>query len=367
VAFLYFSAFLFSFLVSLFFQKKIILFSKQKNLVDRVDERKIDKPPRPRLGGIGIFAGFAFSFLIISFILPFFDGNIEIKFEFNKVYMYLLTIFIIFLIGILDDLVGLTAYQKLPFEILAAFIISFNGFLVDKVSLPFPPFEIAFGRIMAICLTICWIVAITNAMNLIDGIDGLAGSIAVISGLSFFLINLVNKHQEFSILVLSMIGAVVAFLFYNFPPSKIYMGDSGSLFIGFLLATLSLKSSTKAAFGISFVVPITILFIPILDTTLSFFRRILKGKNPFKADKEHLHHKLIEKGFSEKNTLFILSGLTIFFSLIGVFSVFVNKKLRLFLFLITLIIGLSIILFSGYIKIDILLKKITASNKGDYD
>ncbi len=360
---IYIIAFIFSLIISLYFQKKIINYSLMNNIVDRTNSRKLDKSPRPRLGGIGIFTGFIVSIAIVIFISNKYAVGLSNKYNFNILNMLLLSLFLVFVIGLIDDFIGLNAFQKIPFEIIAATIVFFNGFSIKIVSLPISPYKVVLNNWVSYLITVIWIIGLTNALNLIDGIDGLAGSIAILSGFSFFFIDIINNKSDISIIILCMLGAIVGFLTYNLPPSKIYMGDSGSLTIGFFLAILSIKSSAKAAFGITFIVPIIILFIPIFDTLLAFSRRILKKKNPFSADKEHIHHKLMEKGYNEKQVLFILIGISFLFSVFGVLSMFISKNLRLIIFSLLFFIGIILIFYLKYISFHDFFNKITGFKK----
>ncbi len=347
-------ALLIGFIVSFTLQKLIIKVSKKNNLFDRHDSRKLKKSPRSRLGGVGIFLGFITSSLVF---LSFNNTNIvglKKNLISSDISFFLIALFIVFIIGLIDDLFGLNAWQKLPFEIIAASILFFKGYSIDVLSSPIGSESIVFSNLISYVVTVLWIVAITNAMNLIDGIDGLAGGIAVFAIISFAIMSYINNKTEFTLLSAGMIGAVFAFLKFNLYPSKIYMGDSGSLTLGFFLVTISLKASTKASFGISFLIPVIILFIPILDTTLAFVRRILKKKNPFDADNEHLHHKLMEKGLNEKKTFVKLMLWTAVLSFLGVLSVFLPKSFRLMILVIVFLFGFGLLFYLRYINYSIL-------------
>ncbi len=360
-------SFLIAFLISYYFQGKIISFLNQRNIVDRVDERKLRKPPKPRMGGIGLFLGFVIGVYVTLFIF----ANIYIKpnfinFNFESLNLFFLSVFIVFLIGLIDDVIGLNAFQKLPFEILAGTIMYFNGWLIKFISLPFPPYNLVLNDFISYLVTVLWIVGITNALNLIDGIDGLAGGITFFSLISFATIEIILGKPEYLILIIPMVGAVLGFLKYNLFPAKIYLGDSGSLTIGFFLSILSLKISIKASFGISFLIPIVILFIPIFDTTLAFFRRLIKGKNPFSADNEHIHHKLLKKGYSEKKVFIILMILDFIFSALGVLSIFVKKQFRISFLLILLVISFFMIVYLKYVDLNFI-KRGLSKNRKTYD
>jgi UDP-GlcNAc:undecaprenyl-phosphate GlcNAc-1-phosphate transferase len=341
-----------AFFISYYLQYRIIGFSKKKSIAMRDEKRLKSKNPKPRLGGMGVFFGFSLSIYITLFLLLLHnEKNIIYLKDFNFVF---LSLFIIFIIGFLDDLIGLNAFQKLPFELLSATIMYFSGWAIKIISLPFSPYNLILNDSVSYLITILWIVGITNALNLIDGIDGLAGGITMFSLFSFAIIEIMVGKPEYLVLIIPMLGAILGFLKYNMLPAKIYLGDSGSLTIGFFLAILSLKISIKASFGISFLIPISILFIPIFDTTLAFFRRILNGKNPLMADNEHIHHKLLKKGYSEKKVFYTLMFLDFIFSLLAIASVFFENSFRIILLLILIVVAFIMIIYLNYIKVSII-------------
>lgn len=342
-------SFTIGFTVSLILQRLIIKVSKKNKLFDRPESRKLNKEPRARLGGVGIFLGFISSSLVFLSLFNTNSNGILKTLKQSDIIFFFIALFIVFIIGLIDDLFGLNAWQKLPFEIVAATILFFKGFKIEFLSIPTSNGKIIISGIVSYLLTVLWIIIITNAMNLIDGIDGLSGGIAVCAIISFSVMSFINGKLEFSLISVGMIGAVIAFLIYNIYPSKIYMGDSGSLILGFFLGSISLKASTKASLGISFLIPVIILFIPIFDTTLAFIRRVLKKKNPFNADNEHLHHKLMAKGFNEKKVFYTLILWTIILSISGVLSMFMSKSIRLIIFAIVFIFGIVLLFYLRYL------------------
>jgi len=348
-----------SFLITLILLRVILDFSLKYKFGRRNDGGRVNikgKQP-PRLGGVGIFVGFLAGNLMIS-SMSFSDiMKDDVGYGMTQFTVYLLSLFTIFLLGLIDDLKGLNAWQKLPVEIIAASILFFLGFRIDILTVPFSPGVVELAVISSYALTIIWIVGITNAMNLLDGLDGLAGGVALISTVSFVILSYLNNRLDSVFLAVAIIGPLVAFLKYNFYPSRLIMGDSGSLFLGFFLATLSINASTKASFGITFIVPIIILFLPILDTLTSFFRRILQKKHPFKADNGHIHHKLLEKVNSEKRVFFIVMSWSVLFAVLGVISALMSKKIRTLLIGIVLLVGIAIMMYLKYIDVRSLIKR----------
>jgi len=347
---------LLSFVVTFFLQKFILDFSRKKGIGRRNDLNRNLKGIRSRLGGVGIFMGFLISILIIiSFMRTDISKFFTLKDSF-RIDIFLFSLFIIFIIGLVDDLIGLNAWQKFPVEIFAASILFFNGFGMKLISIPFAPYKVVLPFVISYLISVLWIVGITNAMNLVDGIDGLAGGVALFSSISFVIISYINHKPQLALLSTSMIGPLIAFLIYNIYPSKIFMGDSGSLVLGFFLAVLSLKASYKASFGITFFVPVIILFLPIFDTALSFLRRISKGRNPFMADNEHIHHRLIRMGNNERRVFFILMLWTLIFSVFGILSALLPKRFRLLFGGIVLVFGIIVIFYLKYLTIGFLKK-----------
>jgi len=202
-----------------------------------------------------------------------------------------------------DDIKGLSPFVKLFFQIVAATAAFFYGVQMTNLHLPFLDAPIALG-IFSLPLTVFWIVAISNAFNFIDGVDGLAGGVTVISALTLGVVAYVT-HQPIAALVAAAIaGTMLGFLVFNFHPAKIFMGDSGALFAGFVLASIAVTGVLKTVTA-TIVLPILILSVPLLDISYSVFRRLARGKSPFRADGEHIHHKLLKAGVSQNRTIII--------------------------------------------------------------
>jgi UDP-GlcNAc:undecaprenyl-phosphate GlcNAc-1-phosphate transferase len=200
-------------------------------------------------------------------------------------------------------------------------------------------------------LTVLWIVGVANAINLIDGLDGLAGGVIVIASITIIIICILNKMIFPAIIISALLGGVIGFLPYNFFPSRILMGDSGSLFAGTILATLSLKTAHKAPLGIALMIPIIFLAIPVIDTVLSFFRRLIGGKNPLKGDNDHIHHRLMKKGFSEKKSVNILLVLTAIFSVLSILVSNFYGTPRFLALVVSLVLAILLILYLNYINV----------------
>ena len=215
-----------------------------------------------------------------------------------------------FLLGLVDDIYNLPAKFKLVIQILIATLVYLLGVRIDVVfNLIDNPIPLGY---LSYPITVLWIVGISNAINFIDGVDGLAGSVITVNSITLALIALaVSPGYPISALIAFILaGSMLAFLTYNFNPARIFMGDSGSLFSGFLLAALSVTGVMKGA-ALAILLPFIVLAVPIIDITFASLRRILKGKSPFVADAEHIHHKLLKAGFSQKKTTAIMTSVAI--------------------------------------------------------
>lgn len=287
-----------SYLLGVFIVPLVISFSKKKGLVDNPGERKIHDHPVSRLGGVSIWISTMLTFLVLV-VLSFYPKG-------SLLSGILLGGSLMFFLGLVDDVYCLNAKFKLLIQVSIATIVFLLGIRIDTIYNPFGDL-IQLNMIISYVLTILWIVGISNAVNFIDGIDGLAGSIITISAVTLGVISVtVAPSNVSSLIAFILAGSMLAFLTYNFNPAKIFMGDSGALFGGFMLAVLSITGVINND-TIAMYVPILILSVPIMDITFSSLRRIAKGKSPFVADSEHIHHKLLRAGLSQNKTVLVLA------------------------------------------------------------
>jgi UDP-GlcNAc:undecaprenyl-phosphate GlcNAc-1-phosphate transferase len=277
-------------------------------VIDRPDTRKAHKKIITNLGGIGIFLGFIFGSILAFILNPDFSDYIR------EFLIFLFSVTLVFLLGIYDDLKKAKAGTKVAIEIFAILLLIRHGIYINRLSFFGKVYELPY--IMGVLFTLAWFILITNAINLIDGIDGLASGIVVISSFGLFLI-LGNGDNIWSIMLLALCFSHLAFLRYNFPPAKIFMGDCGALTSGFVLAGVSLLLEHKRYLLVNLAIPLILLFIPLFDTFLAIIRRILKRKSIFLADKEHIHHFLLKKGLSPKRILLYFYTLTILLCLLA--------------------------------------------------
>lgn len=291
-----------SYLLGVFIVPFVIDWSQKEGLVDQPNERKIHKAPISRLGGIAIWLSTMLTFLFLVILSYYPYGSLLSG--------ILLGGSLMFLLGLIDDIYNLNAKFKLVIQLSIATIVYFLGVKIDTLFNPFGG-VINLG-IFSYPITVLWIVGISNAVNFIDGVDGLAGSVITVNSVALALVAVaMTPAQPITALIAFILaGSMLAFLTFNFNPAKIFMGDSGALFSGFLLATLSIAGVMKGA-TLAILLPFLVLAVPIMDITYSSLRRIMKGTSPFVADAEHIHHKLLKAGFSQKKTVAILTSVAI--------------------------------------------------------
>ncbi|MBO5275034.1 MAG: undecaprenyl/decaprenyl-phosphate alpha-N-acetylglucosaminyl 1-phosphate transferase [Clostridia bacterium] len=254
------------------------------------DNRRMHKKPMPLIGGVAIFLGFTLSSMLFAEFSPqlvalWFGG------------------LVIVIMGVLDDVFDLNPFVKLAVQFVAAFIAVSQGIVIEFITI----FDqmIVFGK-LAVPITVLWIVGLTNAINIIDGLDGLSCGVSAICSLSLLVVTLMRGDPVSALLTAILAGSCLGFLPFNSNPAKIFMGDTGALFLGYTLAVISINGLFKFHALLSFMIPICIFGLPIFDITFAFIRRIIHGKNPFKGDRGHLHHRLVDMGFNVKQAVHIL-------------------------------------------------------------
>lgn len=320
---------IFSFLVSVLTIPVVLYVSKRFNLYDRIDERKIHKGNISRLGGIAMFLGFVVPFWI--FVYP--------KFEFSfNVYIYFVALVFAFGVGFIDDFVNVRARYKLLVQILVGVLVAFSGLKISDFSF-FGIIQIDFG-LFSNFLTVIWVVLFMNAINLLDGMDGLASGIVFIANGFVFVIAMLMGNEPVMILTLLMAGAIFGFYVFNFPPAKIFMGDGGAYFLGFMYATLPLMGLKKSAVATLFLFPIILLLLPITDIIQVVIKRMKLGYNIFIADKNHIHHRLMSLGISIKGILFLMYTYSVILGLISILILKIQPEYSLVLFVLIFIIML---------------------------
>lgn len=299
------------------------------------DARRVHDHPIPRMGGLSIFLGFLLSVLLFVDIT-------------NEIRGILLGLVLIVATGVLDDIVSLNAWVKLGAQILAAVIAVLHGV---EIHFFMHPNVFVQGNVLNIGwlsypITVLWIVGITNSVNLIDGLDGLAVGVSTISCITILVAVLLTGGVDPSVplLIAALAGACIGFMPYNLNPAQIFMGDTGSLMLGFTLSTVSVLGLFKFYTIVTFVVPVLALAVPLSDTIFAFCRRILHGQSPFKADRGHFHHKLMDLGFNQKQSVAILYAISAILGLAAV-TLTTNGALRFLLLLLALAIAIAVWVF----------------------
>jgi UDP-GlcNAc:undecaprenyl-phosphate/decaprenyl-phosphate GlcNAc-1-phosphate transferase len=292
--------FLVPFITVLLITPLVIKLAVKIGAVDSPNKRKVHQKIMPRLGGLAIFIGVG-------------AGYFASDLQNAPLTGITIGAFIIIITGVLDDKYQLSAKYKLVGQILAALIVAKTGLLIDLLNIPFiGEFDLSFA--LAFPLTVLWIIAITNAINLIDGLDGLAAGVSTIVIATIAIMAGLNGNVLILTLSLIVIGSTIGFLFYNFHPAKIFMGDTGALFLGYAIAIISLLGVYKSVTLFSFVIPLIILGVPVFDTTFAIIRRLVNKKPISAPDKGHLHHRLLSLGLSHRMTVITIYLLSILFS-----------------------------------------------------
>jgi len=280
-------------------------------IVDRgLEKRKIHRQPTPRIGGVAIFGAFITATGILYILAMMKVVTLDIRYA--KEVRLLMIGACVFALGLLDDRYNLHPRFKLLFQILCGLLAYSAGFSIRMISMPFMDNPIGLG-IFSLPLTVLWFVAITNAFNLIDGLDGLSAGLGIIAGTVMFFVSIATDHMMEALISAALVGSLLGFLRYNFHPATIFMGDGGSLFIGFILAGLAITGSQKSSTAIVIFIPFLIFAVPIADTVVSFLRRLISGKPVFGADREHIHHKLLDLGMKQQQIVILLYGIAAFF------------------------------------------------------
>ena len=324
-------AILIAFVVSFALTPVVKILAQKVGAMDVPGEaRRVHDHPIPRMGGLAIFLGF-----IVSMLL-FVDITQEVR-------GILLGSIIIVITGVIDDIISLRAWTKFLIQILSAVIAVLHGVVINVVSNPnvFSSQEAIVLGWLAIPLTVLWIVGITNSVNLIDG---LAVGVSTISCVTILVVALLVSEPNVALIVAALAGACIGFMPYNLNPARIFMGDTGSLLLGYVLATVSVLGLFKFYAIVTFVVPVLALAVPLSDTLFAFCRRILHGQSPFHADRGHFHHKLMDLGLNQKQAVAILYAIS---ATLGLAAVVLTTKgsIRIALLILALLIGFVVCAF----------------------
>jgi UDP-GlcNAc:undecaprenyl-phosphate GlcNAc-1-phosphate transferase len=281
-----------------------------------IQDRDLHKAPLPRLGGVPVFLSFLIGVavtLLASLHFPKLAAELPIR--------TLLTVLVpgtlIFLLGLYDDIHSIGPYTKFAVQGVAAIMLFAGGLRILELPVLFGARHLPWY--IGLPITVLWVIGVTNAFNLIDGLDGLAAGSALFSTFVVFVAAIANDSSLVSLLTIALAGAILGFLRFNFNPATIFLGDSGSLFIGFMLSALALEGAQKAPTVIAVAIPVVSFGLPILETTLSVLRRLISGQSIFKADRQHIHHKLLQNGMSPRQVVIALYAVSALFALLSLF------------------------------------------------
>src|SRR6266403_595145 len=341
----YFALFLISATASLSLTPLLRRFCERYRLVDEPqDDRRVHLKAVPRLGGVAILASLLVS---LSVLVPL--NNLltqTLRPDRRGIVVFLVCGFLVLLLGVFDDLHGANAKVKFAGLAGVAALFYLLGGRIVTLSIPFVG-GVTLHPILGFLLTLIWIVGIANAFNLIDGVDGLASGSALFSCLVLLSIALIQGRPVVAVIALALTGALAGFLRYNFNPASIFLGDSGSLFVGFSLAALSIQGSQKASTAVAVAIPILAFGLPVVDTSVAVARRMLSGKPIFEGDREHIHHMLLARGWSQRRVVLVLYGVCALFGLLAM--LFVNSGNSLTA-VVLFVVGMTVVLALGKLR-----------------
>jgi UDP-GlcNAc:undecaprenyl-phosphate GlcNAc-1-phosphate transferase len=325
----------------------VIWLAQRIKAVDSPNVRKVHSNPIPRIGGVAIFISTVLIVLTVLFLQN------RIGDAFRKIQASLTALLaaatFIFLIGLIDDLKGLRALLKLMAQLFAAIIVCVVGIRIQSVGIS-DGLTLNFGW-LSWPLTIFWIVGITNAVNLSDGLDGLAAGISAIACGVIAILAIHGGQVVMAVLMLALLGSLTGFLFFNFNPARIFMGDCGSLFLGFTIATASVLCSMKSSTLVGLALPILALGIPIFDTLFSMLRRFLERRSMFAPDRRHFHHRLVDLGFKQRHVVILIYIMTFLAASLGMFMMVARNISALIIFLCILLLLILAFRVVGYVRL----------------
>jgi UDP-GlcNAc:undecaprenyl-phosphate/decaprenyl-phosphate GlcNAc-1-phosphate transferase len=310
--------------------------------------RKIHGKPIPRLGGIAIVVAF-FAPLVGLLLFQTEVGHLFVA-EREKVIGLFGGGLTIALLGLYDDLKGANAWKKFAIQFAVAGMLYFLGFRIDELANPLGS-SISLGW-ASMPFTLLWIVGVINALNLIDGLDGLAGGVALVAVITTFLIALQRGHPLMMLFSSALAGAILGFLFYNFNPASIFMGDTGSMFLGFVLSATAIQTNQKATTAVAVLIPAIALGLPIIDTLLAIGRRALRGRPLFQADKEHIHHRLIAAGLTHRQAVLVLYGFCVFLGAAALVLTFASSGQAALLLIMLALVAFVFLRWLGFMRLD---------------
>ncbi len=334
---LYIPAFIISLTASLLFTYVVKQLAQKFGVLDIPDPRRVHSTPIPRWGGLAIFAGVISGILVLLFFSTRFHQLIAFK---HKVFVdnevvgmlsigkqltgIIVASIIIVILGMIDDKKGVAPIPKLLTQIIAAYVTMDYGVRISGLVLPWNQYFFVFPTLLSQIITVLWLISFMNTINLVDGLDGLAAGITAIAAFTFFVVAILQGQTQIilfakqlklaAILAIILCGACIGFLYHNFFPAKIFMGDTGSMLLGFLLGTIAVIGTLKSAALIALIIPVIVVALPVLDVLMAILRRFSRGRPIMEPDKEHFHHRLLQWGWSQREAVLLIYLLTIILS-----------------------------------------------------
>jgi UDP-GlcNAc:undecaprenyl-phosphate GlcNAc-1-phosphate transferase len=310
------------------------------------DGRRVHTAPVPRLGGVAVFASVALALSSLALL----DNLVTrgLAGQWREALAVLASSTFVFLFGVFDDLRGAGAKWKFVAQGLAGALLYSMGGRIETLTAPFVG-HVSLPPVVSFVFTVLWVVGISNAFNLIDGMDGLATGASLFASIVMLTVGLFTGHTLVAVVALALAGALTGFLRYNFNPASIFLGDSGSLFIGFLLAALSLTGGQKASTAVAVAIPLMAFALPVIDTGFAVARRFVAGRPLFEGDREHIHHKLLERGWSQRRVAFVLYGACALFGMLALLFMSDGGEGKL-TGLLLLVTGAGVVLIAGRLR-----------------
>ena len=325
----------------------VIWFAARLGIVKGPGIRDVHSRPVARIGGVAIFV----SMMSLIAAVLFLDNGVGQRFlEIRPQVLAVLSgCSLMFAVGLVDDIAGMRVRYKLLGQIAAASIVCGSGITIDHISVG-SLFTMDFGW-FSWPLTILWIVAITNAVNLVDGLDGLAAGISAIACLVIVILSLAAGNVIMAVFMLALLGSLTGFLFFNFNPAKIFLGDCGSLFLGFTIAASSVACSVKSGAIVALALPVLALGIPIFDTVFSMLRRFLERRSMFSPDRSHFHHRLLDMGLHQKHVVIVAYAVTILMTALGMFMMLARGAEIMVIFFCVILLLLLVFRVAGSVRL----------------